>query len=129
MREKDWQGFLNRGAGREIAVAQLAPALVSHLGAADDKVYLHHDYAAKAVNKHGLSAMHFPLIFDTIDFGIAVADRDRHLSFFYFDKETNLGWFQVTVKLALTGKLYVATFYKQRQAEVARRLKLYRAIR
>lgn len=117
MHPRDWQQFLKIGAGREIACAQLlSDEVLTHLEPASDKLFIGHDAALKAVTKHHLAAEHFPLIFDTVERGMALADKDRHVTFLH---ETELGWFQVTVKCALASRrLYVATFYRTRERDV-----------
>ena len=127
MYPRDWKLFLETGAGKEIAIAQLSRKMTAHLGASSEKVYLHHDYAVKAVVKHRLGPEHFPLIFDTVEYGRALADRDAHITFLH---DSALGWFQVTVKRAMESRrIYVATFYKTNVVEVARKTKRYPLLR
>jgi len=127
MYPRDWKLFLEAGHGKEIAIAQLSRAMTIHLGASSERVYLHHDYARKAVEKHRLGPEHFPLIFDTVEYGRALADREAHITFLH---ETALGWFQVTVKRAMESRrIYVATFYRTSAAEVVRKTKRYPLLR
>lgn len=127
MYPRDWDMFLNMGGGREIAIAQLPGDVVRYLDAWSDKVFLHHDYARKAVVRHGLTVACFPYLFDTIEFGRGLADRPRHVTFFH---RTPLGYFQVTVKRAeVSRRLYVSTFYKTNKGEVERKTKKYPVIR
>jgi hypothetical protein len=126
MNVRDWLGFLKQGAGKEIAIAQLPKAIARHLGATSNFVYLHHAYAVKAVDKHQITPEQFPLIFDTIEFGIPIADRALHVTFVWNGGKQ--GWFQVTVKRAFESRrVYVATFYKTTAAKVASKLKRYPA--
>lgn len=119
MHARDWKQFLTQGAGKEIAIAQISPALVAHLGASSDKVFYRHDYAMKAFEKHTLKYTDFALLFDVVEFGEAFADRAHHVLFIH---RTPRGWFQVAVKCAQdTKRLYVATFYKTNQGEVDRK--------
>ncbi len=128
MYPRDWALFLQHGQGKEIACAQLmSPEIVDHLGAASDTLYIGHECAMKAVGKHGLSPEHFALIFDTVEFGMALDDRPRHVTFLH---QTALGWFQVTIKRAeVSRRLYVATFYKTNLKEVTRKRGRYPVIR
>ena len=127
MYPRDWRLFLEQGQGKEIAIAQLSAAMTAHLGALSNKVFLHHDYAMKAVVKHNLGPDHFPLIFDAVDNGRALADREAHITFLH---HTSLGWFQVTVKRATESKrIYVATFYKTNLVEVTRKTRRHVVLR
>ncbi|MCW5758773.1 MAG: hypothetical protein KIS90_03270 [Phenylobacterium sp.] len=120
---RDWLMFLEQGRGKEIAVAQLSRAITRHLVAANHFVYLHHDYAVKAVAKHGIEPGQFNLIFDTIERGIPLADRALHITFLW---QSSVGWFQVTVKRAFhSRRVYICTFYKTNQNEAARKLRKY----
>jgi hypothetical protein len=116
--------FLERGAGREIPVAQLPKGIVRHLAAANHFVYLHHEYAVKAVAKHGIRPEQFNLIFDTIERGTPLADRPLHITFLLQVGGTS--WFQVTVKRAFqTRRVYICTFYKTNSKEARRKLGKY----
>ena len=130
MHPRDWRWFLDHGAGRAVCVAQLSRDLADGLGAADTRVYLEHSYARKAVEKHDLSAVHFPMIFETVDYGTAIADRVRHLTFLHYDRNEWEGWFQVTVKSTPADqRIWIATFYKTNAREVSRKLKRHRVVR
>ena len=128
MYPRDWQKFLEIGAGKDIACAQLlSDEVLEHLDPLSDKLFIGHDTALKAVSKHRLGPEHFPLIFDTVERGMALADRDRHVTFLH---ETDLGWFQVTVKCALASRrLYVATFYQTRERDVQSKRRRFRLLR
>jgi hypothetical protein len=120
---RDWQLFLKDGAGKEIAIAQLPAHLVSYIGASSEKVYLHHSYAKKAAEKHQLAPEHFPIIFDAVERGLVVEDRERHLTFFHLDPESKR-WFQITIKKAAdTARVYLCTFHRVTQRKVDNRLK------
>jgi hypothetical protein len=116
--------FLERGGGREVAIAQVSAEIARYLGATSDKVYLHHDYLVKAIERHGLRITDFMFLFDVVDFGVALADRERHVTFMYL---TPRGWFQISIKRALvSGRLYICTFYKTNLIEYRRKTKKYR---
>lgn len=128
MHPRDWRKFLEIGAGKEIACAQLLPdEVLAHLEPLSDKLFIGHDAAMKSVTKHRLDVEHFSLIFDTVERGMTLADRDRHVTFLH---ETELGWFQVTVKCALASRrLYVATFYQTRERDVRSKRRRYPLLR
>ena len=93
--------------------------MADHLQATSRKVYLRHDYARKAAEKHGVTAAQFPAIFDTIERGSAYADKLLHITFYHI--VDGVLW-QVTIKRAFdTRRLYIATFYQQNQKDVARK--------
>lgn len=125
---RDWLGFLEQGAGKEIAIAQTSKAVTRHLGATSDRVFLHHAYAVKAVQKHKIWPAQFSLIFDTIEFGTPLADRALHVTFIWNSRID--GWFQVTVKRAFeTRRVYVCTFYKLRERDALKRISRYPVVR
>lgn len=102
-------------------IAQVAPHCVAYLGAISDKLYLDPLYARKAAEKHGLSPAHFNVIWAAVENGIAIADRERHVSFYLFD-EAARRWFQVSIKCASdTKKLYLATFHRITERKVISR--------
>jgi hypothetical protein len=121
MYERDWRNFLLKGHGKEIAIAQLSAKMVEHLGASSHFVYLHHDYAVKAVLKHTIHPADLALIFDTVERGTAVADRPLHITFYM--RAGWERWLQVTVKRAFESRrIYVATFYKLRERDALKRM-------
>lgn len=128
MHPRDWRMFLEIGAGREIACAQLlSDEVLLHLEPASDMLFIGHDAAIKAVTKHRLEPDHFPIIFDTVERGMALADRERHVTFLH---ESEFGWFQVTIKCALASRrLYVATFYQTRERDVRSKRRRFRLLR
>ena len=129
MYPRDWHRFIAEGAGNEIAIAQLSLEMTAHLGASSTHVYYHHDYILKAIQKHGMEIQHFPLVFDTVERGKALADRDAHITFLHFDESFNR-WFQVTVKRAFESRrIYVQTFYKTNVREVTRKVKKFTILR
>lgn len=121
MLERDWRLFLLKGAGKEPAIAQVAQDIADHLGAASRSVHLHHEYALKATVKHGVRPADLSLIWDTIDRGVAIADRPLHVTFYMREGS---GYWQVTIKRAFeTRRLYVATFYRLRASDAERKLR------
>lgn len=130
MHVRDWRYFLERGQGKEIEIAQLSDQMTAHLGASSKNVILAHEYAVKAAIRHRMPAEQFPMIFETVDHGIALADRELHITFLYHDKVEWDRWFQVVVKRSFeTKRIYISTFYKTKPTEVARKLKLHPIIR
>ena len=127
MLPRDWQLFLQKGQGKEMAIAQVSKEIAIFLGAYSDKVFIHHDYAIKAAEKHGVSPEDLCLLFDVVEYGRALADRERHVTFLC---QTSRGWFQVTVKRAeASRRLYISTFYKTNRAEADRKSRKYKVIR
>lgn len=130
MHVRDWKLFLDGDWAQEIAIAQLSREMTDYLEAASPFVHLHQDYARKAVDKHQLTPAHFPLIFETVDYGMALADRPRHISFLHFDATTFQKWFQVSVKRGFEDRrIFVTTFHRSEESEVARKSKRYEVIR
>ena len=126
MHLRDWRLFLEQGSGKEIAVATAPAEVVSHLQAPSAKVWIHHDYVLKALREHDLPLEAFCHLFDVVDRGVSVADKERHVTFFY---ESPLGWLHLTIKKALASeRLYVCTLYKSNAREVARRVRKFSAL-
>ena len=123
---RDWKLFLTKGDGNEIAVATAPERIVAHLDAASPHVYFHHDYMLKAMARHAIKIEWFQYIFDVVERGRSVADKPRHVTFFHL---TSVGWFQVTIKVAVTSRrLYLCTFYKINKSEIDRRLRKFTEI-
>lgn len=123
----DWRLFIEEGAGKEIAFAPVSLEIASHLGAPSTQVWIHHDYALKAVQKHRLEPRHFSLIFETLEYGRVLDDKPRHATFLHLTED---GWLQVTIKRAEDSlRLYVATVYKTNAKEVARKSRRYPLLR
>lgn len=130
MHVRDWERFYRVGHGSAITIAQLSQEMADHLGASSRAVTVHHDVLRKAVEKHSLTPAHFPMIFETVDLGRALADRDKHVTFFYFEEYVFGRWFQVTVKCGGEARrLFVATFHKQKAEEVARKTRKFVVLR
>src|SRR5579864_2299456 len=112
MNLRDWRYFLSGKRKEPLAIAQLSKEMADHLGASSRNVYLGYECARKAVDKHGLLAIHFPVIFEVVDFGAAIADRERHITFLHFDEVVTTGrWFQVSVKRGFEDRrIFVTTF-------------------
>jgi hypothetical protein len=132
MTPKDWLRFIETAHGREIAIAQVSEAIRIHLEASSEeasseKVFIHHDYVLKAVEKHSIPPTDFDHLFDTIEFGIVLQDRDRHLVFLYQSRQ---GWFHVALKRAESSRrIYVSTFHRTTEAKVIAKLRRHPIIR
>lgn len=130
MHVRDWEIFLANGSARDLAIAQLSKEMTDHLGAVSNVVHLGHECALKCVQKHRLLPSHFPVIFETVDFGRALADRDRHITFLHFDSVMWHRWFQVTVKRCNERRLiFVSTFHKQTAESVASKTRRFPVLR
>lgn len=129
MHVRDWELFLRQGDA-EIGIAQLSQQMTDHLEAASRTVFLAREYAQKAVIDHQLLPDHFPMIFETVDYGAAVADRDRHITFLYFDETVWNRWFQVSIKRSgETRRIYVVTFHKTEWPKVKSKLRRFEVLR
>ncbi len=129
MHPRDWKRFLEIGEGKEIAIAQLSLEMTQFLGAKSEKVYLHHTYAVKSAQKHGLTPERFPLIFDVIERGAAISDYPSHVTFFHFDPESQR-WYQATVKCPQDSKrVYIVTFHRVNARKVTNRMARYPTLR
>ena len=129
MLERDWRLFLRDGSGKEIAIAQVPMSIVGYLGATSDKLFLHHTYAMKAAEKHGLSPALFSTIFDIVEFGVAISDKPSHVTFFYLVPEVKR-WFQVSIKCPEDSKrLYLVTFHRVGVRKVRNKVEKFEVIK
>ena len=130
MHPRDWKKFFEVGRDRQIQPAQVPIQIAEYLEASSRNVILHHDYVLKAVKKHNVPFEQFPMIFETIDRGVAIKDKPKHVTFFHYDETEWNRWFQVTIKVAGEDrKIYLCTFYKTKEKEVRRRQKNSEQIR
>ena len=85
-----------------------------------------HYYALKSAHKHRLTPDHFHLLSATLQHGRVVADKPRHLTFFYLDYISYQQWFQATIKCnKAENELWVVTFHPASHKEVRRKMKKY----
>ena len=126
----DWERYLKEGGAAEIGVAQLSPELTAHLGASSRTVYLGHEYAVKSATKHRVPPEHFPVIFDTVEFGTALADRPAQITFIHRDQLYAGRWFQVSVKCCFEQRhIFIKTFHRLRDRDMERLLRSHPVIR
>lgn len=132
MHIRDWKLFLEGQYENVIAIAQLSKEMTDYLGASSHFVHIERACLVKAVRKHQLEPAHFPLIFETVDYGLALTedDRPRHITFLYFDGDIFQNWFQVSVKRAHEDRrIYVSTFHRTSGSEVLRKTRKHTVIR
>ena len=85
---------------------------------------MHHAYAAKACNKHGIDPYRLPMAGITIDLGRALLDKHGDLQFFYIEEVIFGKWFHVSVKAnEACSELWISSFHTSRPGEVARHTK------
>jgi hypothetical protein len=123
----DWQDFIDRGHGKEMAVAQVSHAIMSHIGANNEQVFIHHQYVLKSIHQHRISLETFELLPDIIAYGQVLEDRDRHLLFLF---ESRAGWLHLVIKRAeASRRIYVSTFHRTTKAKVAAKHRKFELIR
>ncbi len=87
-----------------------------------------HEYVIKAIEKHGLTLDHMPMVGATLRFGEAIHDRERCLTFFHFS-DTYQRWFQVTVKCCTERRrLFVSTFHGMSASDITRKRKKFQTV-
>lgn len=124
----EWQRFLQSGQRSERSVGKLSAYLNGYLGAASRDVRMSHEYALKAIEKHGLEVCHLPLVASAIHEGEALFDRARHVTFLYHSPAF-ARWFQVTVKCCSERKrLFVVTFHGLGGDDVQRKRRRYQVV-
>jgi len=134
MHVRDWKRFLEGRYEKEIAIAQLSQEMADYLGASSRNVHLHQDYVHKAIRKHGFGPEHFPLIFEVVDYGLALAESHRplHLTFLHYAEgpDGEADWYQVSVKRGFEDRrIFLVTFHRSNRSEVARKGRKFTTIR
>jgi hypothetical protein len=125
MTEEEWFNFVAGGNPPVVSYE-----LCKRIGASNTLVRMRHDYALKCAHGHRLRPAHFPMLPIVIDLGFAISDRDRHLSFYFYESVVFGGWMTATVKATVSGmELWVATFHVASPKEAKRMAKKYRVIR
>lgn len=122
MLKEQWLADRTNDQPRYFEVCTLAPELVAHLGATTATVFISRAYLDKILKKHNISLGDLPIIKMAIDRGIAISDKDKHLTFFY--ESASKQHFKATIKA--TGNLdeiFLCTFHKIRLEEVERKLR------
>jgi hypothetical protein len=98
------------------------------MNASSREIRIGHDYALKAIEKHGLEAQHLPLMAEAVRDGEAYFDRERHITFLYFAGSAGR-WFQLTVKCCTERrKLFVVTFHGLGTDDVKRKRRRYQRV-
>ncbi|KQW79745.1 hypothetical protein [Brevundimonas sp. Root1279] len=87
-----------------------------------------HEYARKALDKHGLEVPHLEIVGIAIRNGEAFHDRARHMTFLYWSEQFQR-WFQLTVKCcAERRRLFVVTFHALGSDDVKRKRKRFQRV-
>jgi len=124
----DWQRFLQSGQRSERLVGRLPAYLNGFLMASSRDVRMGHEYAVKAIEKHGLEVAHLPIIGLALKDGEVLHDRVRHLTFLYWSPDFSR-WFQVTIKCCTERRrLFVTTFHGLGADDVKRKRKRYQTV-
>ncbi|WP_426041493.1 hypothetical protein [Brevundimonas sp. TWP2-3-4b1] len=109
-------------------MGRLSAYLNGYLKASDRQVRIGHDYVAKAIEKHGLTIEHFPVMAEALANGEAYHDRPRHLTFLYFSSG-HQRWFQLTVKCCTEKRrLFVTTFHGMAPDDIERKRRRYQVV-
>lgn len=126
----DWHRFANGDFVVPVRVCRLSVPLVKCLGASDDRVLLHPQYAPKFVEKHHITPRQMLMMPLAVEFGTVLQDRDKTLSFFYEDDIVFGKIFHLAVKT--TGhqhEIWVRTFHKVTVGDMNRRLRRGQVLR
>lgn len=124
----EWQRFLESGRRSERSVGRLSAYLNGFLLATDREIRMGHEYALKAVDKHGLEVGHLALVPTVISSGEAYFDRPKHVTFLYYSSAWKR-WFQVTIKCCTERRrLFVTTFHGLGADDVKRKRRRYQRV-
>jgi hypothetical protein len=122
----DWFLFVESGQPQHVSIARIHADLCALVRCSSNLVRMDHHYALKCARKHRLTADHFHLLPEMLRHGRIVADKPRHLTFFYFDYITYRQWFQATIKTnEAENELWVVTFHAASDKDVRRKIKKY----
>jgi len=130
MTEEEWFRFVAYGDPSHVSVGRLPETLCKRIGASTTLIRMRHDYALKSAQKHRLRAAHFPMLPIIIECGRVISDRERHLSFYWYENVVFGGWLAATIKCNEPGtELWVATFHVASAPEAKRMAKKHGIIR
>jgi hypothetical protein len=130
MQPVDWFVFVASGVPKHVSVTRIGSDLCQSIGCSSDLVKMDHHYALKSTHKHRFQPDHFQVLTETIARGRVIADRQKHLTFFYLDRVMFGHWFQATIKRnERATELWVATFHQASEKEVLRMTKKYGVLR
>ena len=126
MTEEEWALFL-AGEGQETRlVCRVRREVIAHLDAYTDAVLLRRDYAHKKLFNHRVPLADFVLLSEVIGNGQPIDDRERHVTYIYYDNHEDRRVWLATIKINKSlRKIYVQTFHKLRPQEARRKLKRY----
>jgi len=121
--EEEWFKFANGGYGHPVEVGRLRPALVRYLGVETGVVRISPAYAHKLRFKHRLTPYQFTLMGPTIEQGKILSESANRLIFYRFFEHIE-SFMQLVLKPTADGReLWVCTFHKQTEREIARKSK------
>src|ERR1700682_2548579 len=103
MTEEDWLRFIAGGEPEVISVTRLPLELCRAIDCSSSLVRMTHDYALKCAYKHRLRSYHFPMLPIVIDYGRVISDREKHLSFYFYENVVFGSWFAATIKANQAG--------------------------
>lgn len=121
--EEEWFRFANGGYGHPVEVCRLRSSLVRYLGVETGVVRISPAYAHKLRFKHRLTAHQFTLMRPTIEEGKILRESASRLIFYRFFEHIESDM-QLVLKPTADGReLWVCTFHKQTERELARKSK------
>jgi hypothetical protein len=120
MQPIDWFRFIASGEPQHVSITRIDRELCLAINCSSNLVKIDHRYALKSIHKHHFQPEHFQILPAAIQHGRVVADRSKHLTFFYLDAVFG-HWFQASIKRdESASELWVTTFHQASSKEVGR---------
>lgn len=128
MNDDTWTSFYLRRPQDTRYVGMLPVYLNRFLEASNRRVAIAHEYAAKAVEKHGLEPVLLGQMPACLRHGEVFHDREKHLTFVHYSDDV-ARWFQLTIKCCNQRKqLFVVTFHGLGVDDVRRLRRRYQKV-
>ncbi len=122
MLEVDWRLYLASDQPGYFEICALDPELAAHLSASTMAVFIDRPYANKILKKHNFLVEQLSSMKMTIERGVAIADKDRHVTFFY--KNSAKQYFKASIKVTRNlDEIFLCTFHKIRAEEFQRKMR------
>jgi hypothetical protein len=122
MLDNEWRTLVSRDEPGFIRVCLLDSELVAHLQAKTETVRIYRSAIDKILGKHRFSHEDLSIIKPSIERGIAICDREMHITFFY--KHSSCQYFQTSIKITKKlDEVIVCTCHKIRFKDFERKMR------
>jgi len=122
MLDNELQTLLSRDEPGFVSLCLLDSELVAHLQAETATVHIYRSCIDKVLEKHRISHEEISIIKTSIERGLAICDKEMHITFFY--KHSSHQYFKTSIKVTTSlDEVVVCTFHKIRIEEFKRKMR------